>query len=126
MQTSRPIFLDVWRIKLPLPGLVSILHRISGVLMVLSIPIAAFLFDQALSGPDGFTATTAMLSSWVVDVALVVLVWSLVHHLIAGVRHLTLDVGLGLDRPMARMTARATLIAAPVLAVLTILVGVIL
>jgi succinate dehydrogenase / fumarate reductase cytochrome b subunit len=126
MQTSRPIFLDVWRIKLPLPGLVSILHRISGVLMVLSIPIAAFLFNQALSGPDGFAATTAVLSSWVVDVALLVLTWSLVHHLIAGVRHLTLDIGLGLDRPIARTTARLALIAAPVLTILAILVGVIL
>jgi succinate dehydrogenase / fumarate reductase, cytochrome b subunit len=56
MQSNRPVFLDLWRIKLPATGIVSILHRISGVLMVLAIPAAAILLSEALSGPEGFAA----------------------------------------------------------------------
>ena len=115
MQTSRPVFLDLRQIRLPLPGLVSILHRVSGVLMVLSIPVAALLFHQALSGPEGFAATVAFLDSWLVKLALLVLTWSLLHHLLAGIRHLVLDIGVGLDRPVARKTAWAVLVGAPLL-----------
>lgn len=123
MQTSRPVFLDLWHIKLPLPGVVSILHRVSGVLMVLSIPVAAILFDQALSGPKGFAATAAFLDLWPIKLALLVLIWGLLHHLLAGIRHLTLDIGVGLDRPVARKTAWAVLVGAPVLLVLVLVLA---
>lgn len=123
MHTSRPVFLELWRIKLPLPGLVSILHRISGVLMVLSIPVAAILFHQALSSSEGFAATTAFLGSWPIQLALLVLTWSLLHHLLAGIRHLGLDIGVGLDRPVARKTAWVVLIGAPVLLVAVLVLG---
>lgn len=123
MQTSRPVFLELWHIKLPIPAAVSILHRVSGILMVLAIPIAAALFHQALSGPDGFAATAAFLDTWLVKLALVVLIWSVLHHLIAGLRHLGLDLGFGLNRPVARMTAWGTLIGALVLLVLVLALG---
>ncbi len=123
MQTTRPVFLDLWRIKLPLPGLVSILHRVSGILMVLAIPFAAVLFHQALSGPEGFAATAAALTSWPVRLVLLLLAWSLLHHLLAGLRHLFLDVGVGLDRPIARRTAGLVLIAALVLLILLLALG---
>ncbi|NEX19814.1 succinate dehydrogenase, cytochrome b556 subunit [Thiorhodococcus mannitoliphagus] len=123
MHTSRPVFLNLWHIKLPLPGLVSILHRISGVLMVLSIPVAAILFHQALSGPEGFAATAAFLDSWLIQLPLLLLTWSLLHHLLAGIRHLGLDIGVGLDRPVARKTAWVVLIGAPVLLVVVLALG---
>ncbi|MBK1723708.1 succinate dehydrogenase, cytochrome b556 subunit [Thiocystis violacea] len=124
MQTSRPVFLDLRRIKLPLPGVVSILHRVGGVLMVLSIPFSAALFHQALSGPEGFAATVAFLSSWPIELALLVLTWGLLHHLLAGIRHLLLDIGIGLDRPVARKTAWVVLAGAPLLLVVLIVLGV--
>ena len=117
MQTSRPVFLDLWRIRLPLPGVVSILHRVSGVILVLSVPLAAALFHQALSGPEGFAAASAFLDGWLVRLALLILLWSLLHHLLAGLRHLALDFGLGLERLVARRTARVVLAAAPILVV---------
>ncbi|NEV61175.1 succinate dehydrogenase, cytochrome b556 subunit [Thiorhodococcus minor] len=123
MQTSRPVFLDLWRIKLPLPGLVSILHRLSGVLMILSIPVAAILFHQALSSPEGFAATAAFLDFWLIQLAILALTWSLLHHLLAGIRHLGLDIGVGLDRPVARKTAWVVLIGAPVLLVIVLALG---
>ncbi len=118
MQTTRPVFLDLWRIKLPIAGVVSILHRISGVLMVLTIPLAAILFHQALSGPEGFAAAAGILDFWLVKLILLVLAWSLLHHLFAGIRFLLLDLGLGLDRSAARRSAMIALVAAMVVLVI--------
>lgn len=112
MQRTRPVFLDLWRIKLPLSGVVSILHRISGVMMVLTIPVAAILFHQALSGPEGFALVAGILDVWLVKLVLAVLAWSLLHHLFAGIRYLLLDLGLGLDRSAARRSAMIALAAA--------------
>ncbi|MGE5155420.1 MAG: succinate dehydrogenase, cytochrome b556 subunit [Bdellovibrio bacteriovorus] len=118
MQTTRPVFLDLWRIKLPATGIVSILHRISGVVMVLAIPAAAILFHQALSGPDGFVAAAAFLASWPARLALLVLAWGLLHHLFAGLRYLLLDLGIGLERTAARQSALTAMIAAVALLVI--------
>ncbi|MFD2111752.1 succinate dehydrogenase, cytochrome b556 subunit [Thiorhodococcus fuscus] len=125
MQTSRPVFLELWRIKLPLPGLVSILHRASGVLMVLTIPFAAILLHLAASGQQGFESAAGLLDSWWVGLFLVGLVWSLMHHLLAGIRHLVLDIGVGLDRPVARSTAATVLVAGLVSSLLLLVLGVI-
>lgn len=124
MQSNRPVFLDLWRIKLPATGIVSILHRISGVLMVLAIPAAAVLLHLALSGPKGFEAAAGFLGNGLVRLALLVLAWSLLHHLFAGLRYLLLDLGIGLDRAVARQSAWTTILSA--LAVLAIGLGVIL
>lgn len=123
MHNTRPVFLDLWRIKLPIPALVSILHRVSGVLMILSIPVVAILFHQAVSGEQGFAATAAILGAWPAKAILLLLVWSLLHHLIAGLRFLALDLGLGLERSMARRTAWTALIAALVLLIAVLALG---
>lgn len=123
MQESRPVFLEPWRIKLPLSGVVSILHRISGVLMALSIPAAAALFHQALSGQEGFDATVSLLDFWLVKLLLLALIWSLLHHFLVGIRHLFLDIGVGLDRSTARKTAWVALIGALILLPLLIAFG---
>ena len=114
MQTSRPVFLELWRIRLPATGYVSILHRVSGVLMVASIPVGAFLFDQAVSGPEGFAYAVAFFDHWLVRLALVVLTWSLLHHLFAGIRYLLLDLRVGLDRASSRRSAWIVIVAAVV------------
>ena len=112
MTTNRPVFLEIWRVKLPIPGLVSILHRVSGVLMVLSIPVLTALFAQALSGPDGFAAAAAFVGPPLIKLTLLLLGWALLHHLFAGIRYLIIDFGWGVDLPTARKTAWAALSAA--------------
>jgi succinate dehydrogenase / fumarate reductase cytochrome b subunit len=112
MTTNRPVFLDLWRIRLPVPGVVSILHRASGVLMVLAIPVFTALFAQALSGPEGFAAAAAFVGHPLVKLALLVMAWALLHHLFAGIRYLVIDLGWGVDRPTARKTAWTALGAA--------------
>ncbi|KAA6187716.1 succinate dehydrogenase, cytochrome b556 subunit [Thiohalocapsa marina] len=112
MTTNRPVFLEPWRIRLPVPGVVSILHRVSGVLMVLAIPVLAALFATALSGPAGFASVAGLVSQPLVRLLLLLMAWALLHHLFAGVRYLLIDLGWGVDRPAARRSAWTALFAA--------------
>jgi succinate dehydrogenase / fumarate reductase cytochrome b subunit len=124
MHTTRPVFLDLWRIRLPATGYVSILHRISGVLMVISIPVGAILFDQAVSGPEGFAAAAAFFDHWFTHLWLLALAWSLLHHLFAGIRYLLLDLRIGLDRAASRASAWAVIIAAVVVLAAALALGI--
>lgn len=100
-----PKFLNLIKIKLPPGGIASIGHRISGVLMFLSIPFIAWEFGQSLDSEQGFRGVQDCLQSTPVVLLSLILVWSLSHHLLAGVRHLFLDVGIGVDRSRANATA---------------------
>lgn len=117
----RPVFLNLFLIRLPPAALVSILHRVSGALMVLAVPCVAWLLGRALSGPEGFAEVASILDHWAVQPILVLVLWALVHHLLAGIRHLALDLGVGLQRTLARATAHLTL-GASVVGVLLVLI----
>lgn len=114
--TKRPVYLNLVQIRLPVPGLMSIGHRISGVALVLSIPFLAQWLAQSLDGPDGFAAAATL--SLPIKLLLFLMLWGLMHHLFAGIRYLLLDVDIGVDKPIARQTAWAVLIASPVVALL--------
>ncbi len=86
--------------------------------MVFSIPFAAILFHQAVSGPAGFAAAAATLDNWLVKLILLVLAWGVLHHLFAGIRYLLLDLGLGLDLAAASRSAWVAMAAAVVVLVI--------
>jgi succinate dehydrogenase / fumarate reductase cytochrome b subunit len=117
MTTNRPVFLDFWHLKLPISGLVSILHRISGVMMVACVPVLAAMFALALSGPEGFAASVTFFDHPLIIIARLLLGWAVLHHLFAGVRHLFLDLGWGVELPVARTTAWTVLVAAVVMVI---------
>ena len=104
-QKPAPKFLNLLLIKLPPGGIASIGHRISGVLMFLFIPLLAWLFGLSLENPQGFQQAQEHLHSSPLMLLSVLLVWSLSHHLLAGIRHLLLDVEIGLDKVTARLSA---------------------
>lgn len=114
--TPAPIFLNLLQIKLPVGGLTSIAHRISGVMLFLSIPLVAWLFALSLQDENGYREALRHLESWPLRALSVVLVWSLSHHLLAGLRHLLLDIDIGADRHRARRSAWLANIGALVLA----------
>jgi len=114
----RPVFLNLFRIRLPVAGLMSIGHRVTGVIMVLAIPALIFLLDVSVSSPDGFAAISKMVSGLPFKIALFLAMWALAHHFLAGIRYLLLDVDVGVEKPLYRHTALAVLVAAPVLALL--------
>jgi len=115
--TQRPVNLNLLKIRLPIAGVMSIMHRISGFFLALLTPVIIYWLDIALSGETGFIETQAMLQSFAGKVALFVVIWALMHHILAGIRYLLLDIDVGIEKPYYRQTAWAVVIAAPLIAV---------
>lgn len=115
---ARPVFLDLRRIRQPVNAVVSILHRVTGVLLVLSMPLVLWWFALSLSGPEGFERAVGALRHPLGLVLLLGWLWLLTHHFFAGIRFLLLEVGVGETRESGRSTARAALVAGVVAALL--------
>ncbi|MBI5041665.1 MAG: succinate dehydrogenase, cytochrome b556 subunit [Gammaproteobacteria bacterium] len=113
---SRPRFLNLLLIRMPVGAITSFAHRVSGVLLFLCIPLAAFLLDMSLQGPDGFTQAADLLVQPLSRAVQLVIAWSLAHHLLAGIRFLLIDLEIGLNKSQARASALAVNVAAPLLA----------
>jgi succinate dehydrogenase / fumarate reductase cytochrome b subunit len=121
MTRPRPVYLDLVRIRLPLPGFVSILHRVSGALLFLAgIPLL-LLALQWSGSPEGLTSLRTTLGQPWVKLLLLGLTWAYLHHFCAGIRFLLLDVHRGIELAPAR---RSSVIVLVVSLALTLLVGV--
>ena len=115
---SRPVFLEIPNIRLPIPGIVSILHRISGVILFVMLPVLLCLLSGTLSRESAFETYCAIVSNPLVKLILVGVLWAYLHHLLAGVRFLLLDAHKGLELNTARNTAKLVFTAALVLTVI--------
>jgi succinate dehydrogenase / fumarate reductase cytochrome b subunit len=111
MKAKRPHYLNLVQLRLPIGGWVSILHRVSGVALSLAVPVVIYIFALSLRSPEDFAAVSAFLSGWFGLLLLLGVVWATLHHLLAGLRHLGFDLGLGESREHARLTAWAVLVA---------------
>lgn len=96
--------------RLPLAGVVSILHRISGLLMFLLLPFILYLLDQSLLSEVSFAYFKGFASHWLVKLVILALSWGYLHHFCAGIRHLIMDKHIGLDKESARESAAGVLI----------------
>ncbi len=108
---TRPVYLNLLKIRLPITGVVSIAHRISGLLLFLAIPFSIYMVDLTLESETGFEQGMRLLGQPVVQVILIVLVWSFVHHLLAGIRYLALDFDLGVEKTSSKMSAMIVLVS---------------
>jgi succinate dehydrogenase / fumarate reductase cytochrome b subunit len=113
---SRVVFLNLAQIRLPVGAVTSILHRVSGVLLAVAIPVAAWAFARSLANPDGFANVASWLAHPIVKAAAVLWIWALSHHLLAGVRHMLSDIDVGSRLWYARKSAYAVNVAAVVIA----------
>jgi len=118
---SRPVFLNLIKIRLPLPGVVSIMHRISGAFLFLLLPGLLYVLQLSLSSPDGFAEVRSWFRAPVTKVALLLVVWAYLHHFCMGLRYLALDLDVGVQLAQARLTAKLVL---AVSLALTVLAGV--
>jgi succinate dehydrogenase / fumarate reductase cytochrome b subunit len=114
---NRPVFLNLTQIHLPAAGIVSVLHRISGVLLVFSLPLFLYLLQLSLSGPHGFEKVHEMLVSPLGRAATLLGVVVFGHHFFAGIRHLFMDLDLGVTRASGRLGAYAVFFVDGLLAV---------
>jgi succinate dehydrogenase cytochrome b subunit len=107
----RPVYLNLFAIRQPLPAIVSILHRISGALLFLvGIPLLLWFVQRSLASPEGFQAATAPWTTLAGKIVLLVLAWAYIYHLLAGLRHLALDLHLGIRLEPARSSAAVVLV----------------
>jgi succinate dehydrogenase / fumarate reductase cytochrome b subunit len=111
---------QILRYRLPAGGFASILHRVSGALMFLALPLLLWLFDLSLISEDSFGRMASMLSNWFARLVLLGLAWALLHHLVTGIRHLLLDLHIGIDKEAA---ARSAIVVHLITLPLTLLAG---
>jgi succinate dehydrogenase / fumarate reductase cytochrome b subunit len=107
---------DALQYRLPLAGVVSILHRASGGLMFVLLPFVIWLFDVSVSSEvsyerftSAFAAGIGVVPAWGVKLVVLALTWAYLHHAIAGVRHLWMDMTHSVSQEQGRSTAIATL-----------------
>lgn len=113
----RPVYLNLFAIRLPLPGFVSFLHRATGALLfVAGIPLLLWATQRGLASQDAWNAMRATLAHPLAKLVLVVLAWAYFHHFLAGIRHLLLDLHVGIDLPAARRSSALVLVVALLLA----------
>lgn len=105
---------------MPLPAFVSIAHRVSGAMLFLLIPLILWLLHISLDSAQSFAAFKAVIGFPVVKIILLGVLWAYMHHLCAGVRHLAMDLLLGLEIESARASSIAVLVVS---IALTITIG---
>ncbi len=117
LKKQRPKHLALNQIRLPLPGIVSILHRVSGAGLFLMLPVLLSLFGNSVGSPESYAAYKAVIGNILVKLLLLGLLWAYLHHFCAGIRFLLLDMHVGIEKEAARSSSRLVLIVSLILTV---------
>jgi succinate dehydrogenase / fumarate reductase cytochrome b subunit len=117
-QRAVPVYLNLFRIRFPVGAVTSIAHRISGVLLFLSLPVLIYLLELSLQSPAGYEKTISYINNCWFEAGLVLIVWSFMHHLLSGIRFLLIDIDKGVSLQTARGSAWLVNLCAPILALL--------
>lgn len=127
---ERPVYrnihvTEIIKYRLPAAGIVSILHRISGALMFLLMPLVIWMFDNSVSSQvsfdrfaSAFHVGLGFVPGWLLKLVVLALIWAYLHHFIAGLRHLWMDVYHTVSKEQGRHSAIFTLVSSLVLTVL--------
>ena len=109
--------IDALQYRLPPAGLVSILHRVSGLVMFVLLPFIIWMFDTSLSSEitygqftSVFAHGTGLIPSWFYKLVALALIWSYLHHIIAGLRHLWMDATHSVSKEFGHTSAIVTLV----------------
>jgi len=119
VNSKRPVNLDLSTIQFPLPALTSIAHRITGVILFVGLIFAFWALDTSLSSPAGFEAVSDALAH---NILAKLIAWGLLSalafHLVAGIKHLLMDVDIGVTLEGGVQKAQITVIVSAVLIIL--------
>ena len=121
MNKKRPKHLALHQIKLPLPGIVSILHRVSGLLLFIALPLLLLMLQYSLASIETYTQLMDALANPLLKLMLLGLLWAFMHHFCAGLRYLAIDAHLVRDLAQARNSSKVVMVVS---LALTIFVGV--
>ena len=110
-------FTDLPSYRLPVAGIVSILHRVSGALMFVLMPFIIWMFDTSISSELSFARFTSafgvgvgFVPGWFFKLVALALLWAFLHHLIAGMRHLWMDMRHAVSKEFGKSSAVFTLV----------------
>ena len=117
MNKQRPKHLDLRLIKLPLSGLVSILHRVSGLILFCSLPLLLLLLQDSLRSIETYTQLIGILTHPLSKLMLIGLLWIFLHHFCAGLRYLAIDMHLLGNLAQSRASSKLVLFASLLLTV---------
>ena len=118
MNSQRPVNLDLRTIKLPITGVTSFLHRVSGIILFLGLGIMLYALSKSLGSEEGYAEVKACLPSPLAKFVAWGLLSSLLYHLVAGVRHLIMDMGIGETLEGGRLGSKIIVAISVVLIVL--------
>ena len=118
VNSKRPVNLDLRTIKLPVTAYTSIAHRISGIILFIAIAGLLWMLDSSLSSESGFEQVQDVLQNPIVKFITWGVLSALLYHLVAGVRHLVMDAGVGEGLESGKRGAQAIIVIAAVLIVL--------
>ena len=105
----RPKNLNLFTIRLPINAVVSILHRVSGVGLFLSLPLILLAFQYSTRSVESYIALVNLLDTWLSKLLLIGLAWAFFHHFFAGIRHLLQDIHWMTSLNNARLSSRILL-----------------
>jgi len=111
MNKQAPVYLNLFKIKLPLTGIVSLLHRVTGVVLFLAIPFTIYLLQLSLQGEQGFLAATDIVNTPFMIFIELLIFSALIYHLFAGIRFLLMDSDYGVDLKTAITSSWIVVIA---------------
>lgn len=118
--SKRPKHLNLFKIKQPLPAVVSIIHRITGVLLFFpGIPLLLCIFQNFLGSAESFENLQESFQNPLIKLILLLPVWFFFHHLCAGIRYLALDLHIGIELSQARAGAYLAFAMGVLLTILT-------
>ncbi|MGV8864401.1 MAG: succinate dehydrogenase, cytochrome b556 subunit [Pseudomonas sp.] len=118
MNSQRPVNLDLRTIKLPVTAYTSILHRASGIILFVGIAIMLYALGKSLGSEEGFGEVKACMTSALAKLVIWGLLSSLLYHLVAGVRHLLMDMGIGESLEGGKLGSKIVIAVSVVLIVL--------
>lgn len=118
---QRPVNLDLRTIKLPLPAYTSITHRITGVILFCGLAIVLYLLDASLSSEQDFNSFKSVMQHPLIKLIVWGLLSAFCYHLVAGIRHLIMDCGVGETLEGGKLGSK---IVVAISAILIVLAGV--
>ena len=119
---KRPVFLNLFRIHLPVTAVLSLAHRATGILLFLLIPVMIYLLHLSVESPQGFHRLQTLVDQPLWRSALILLAWFLAHHLFAGIRYLLIDIDIGVGAAASRRGAWIVLCAGIVVMLMTLVI----
>ncbi|MDT8282260.1 MAG: succinate dehydrogenase, cytochrome b556 subunit [Gammaproteobacteria bacterium] len=111
MIDNRPVYLNLLKIRLPLQGIISFAHRITGVLLFFSLPFAVFLLGLSIESQASFARVQQILNQPLMLIIQILILWSIAHHFFAGIRFLLIDAEIGVEKSQSRTGAWLVLLA---------------